>query len=99
MEFMKTPISPGRLYNHLVADFRAVCCDRCAHCTLPVPTTAYDPHGRLMWALGKLPEECQECERAISAIVRRYQARYDLMDPVAVMNRMREPPAQHRGAH
>ena len=78
---MKTIITPGRLYAKLSSDFRKVCCERCFQCTLPVPYTAADG----TWQLEDLPRGCEECARQISEIVRRYQARYELLDPFSPM--------------
>ena len=74
---MRTLITPGRLYSKLSADFRKVCCDRCSQCTLPVPYTAADG----TWQLGDLARDCGPCAKEIAALVRRYQAQYDLLDP------------------
>jgi hypothetical protein len=94
---MRARISPGRLYTKLTTDFRRVCCTRCAQCVLPVPYTVFGREGR-SWVLGELPEQCEECANAIEEIVRRHQAEYDLMDPLA-MNLVREAPANRRQAH
>ena len=94
---MRSRISPGRLYNKLTADFRQVCCARCAQCVLPVPHTVFGREGQ-SWVLGELPENCEECASAIEDIVRRHQAEYELMDPLAI-DLGREAPVNRRHAH
>jgi len=48
---------------------------------LPYPVDHPAPDGP-SWMLGALSRECEACTRAIAAIVRRHQARYDLIDPI-----------------
>ena len=74
---MRTLITPGRLYARMSSEFRRICCDRCAQCVLPVPYTAADGN----WQLGELPGPCEACEHEIQQMVRRYRAKYDLLDP------------------
>ena len=93
MDYMRTLITPGRLYSRLVTDFRKVCCEQCAHCILPVPETTTGGS----WDLGEMPRECAECARAIADIVRRHQTQYDLLDPFSPFG-TREPergPTRH----
>jgi hypothetical protein len=83
---MRTLITPGRLYARISADFRKICCARCNQCVLPVPFTAEDGS----WQIGDLSRECRSCAREIHAIVRRYQAKYDLLDPFSPLMLARE---------
>ena len=79
---MKSPITPGRLYAKLATEFRRAACEKCAHCVLPIPSLA-DEDEDGTWTLGTLPGACEECQAAIARIVRRHQAKYDLVDPVS----------------
>ena len=80
---MKTALTPGRLYSKLSTEFREVVCSRCRNCVLPVPLPVDQPNpDGPSWLLGALSRECEECTREIAAIVRRNQARYDLIDPI-----------------
>jgi hypothetical protein len=88
---MKTMITPGRLYAQLSREFREACCGRCASCILPPPHPVHDLAGDgPNWALGELPNTCDECLEELESIVRRHQERYDLLDPISP--RMPQPP-------
>ena len=78
---MRTLITPGRLYAKLSSEFRQVCCTNCVRCVLPIPAPIKGRDGST-WNLGALPQECDECAKAIREIVRRHQGEYDLLDPI-----------------
>ena len=89
---MKITLTPGRLYAELSAEFRQLRDPECANCILPMPIPVEDPEdGEPTWMLGALPHHCASCSKAIARIVRRYQAKYDLMDPISPPVRMRRP--------
>lgn len=48
--------------------------------------------------LGALSRECEDCKRAIAAIVRRNQDLYDLIDPVTPAVKMTRPHAASKPA-
>ena len=80
---MKTALTPGRLYSKLSSEYRQVRCSRCQNYALPLPYPV-DQANRdsPSWMLEALSRDCEDCGRAIAGIVRRYQARYDLIDPI-----------------
>ena len=91
---MKTALTPGRLYSTLASEFRDARCSRCQNCILPLPLPVDQPAaGGPSWVLGALSRECDDCKRAITAIVRRNQALYDLIDPVTPAVKMTRPHA------
>jgi hypothetical protein len=81
---MRKVLTPGRLYTTLSAEFRRLRCADCANCVLPVPVPVALPgDDDPSWKLEELPHLCKPCERAIRDVVRRAQARYDLLDPLS----------------
>jgi hypothetical protein len=95
---MKTIITPGRLYSKILHEFREVCCESCARNSLPVPQVVEEPGDGPEWVLGALSKECAGCTRKMAAIVRRLQAKYDLMDPVSAPIPRQMPPS-YRSFH
>ena len=93
---MRTLITPGRLYAKLSSEFRQVCCTNCVRCVLPVPAPYLGRDGTT-WNLGKLPDECDACAKAIKEIVLRHQAEFDLLDPITGWLGAREHEAPRPG--
>jgi hypothetical protein len=92
---MKAMITPGRLYYLMSAEFRQMRCSDCTNCSLPLPQ--HVDSEETSWALEKWTRDCEKCARLISQLVRKYQAKYDLMDPFSrpVPGRRKPPPAIH----
>ena len=81
---MRKLLTPGRLYTTLSAEFRRMRCPDCANCVLPVPVPVTHPgEDDPSWKLDELPHLCTACSKAIDDLVRRNQAKYDLLDPLS----------------
>jgi hypothetical protein len=78
---MRTMITPGRLYAKLASEFRQCACGNCMRCVVPLPFPVEGSSRGANWSLGPLPRDCEDCEKLIGDLVRRYQAEYHLLDP------------------
>jgi hypothetical protein len=90
---MRTIITPGRLYAKLSDEFRQVARSKCTQCVLPLPYRVDEPGEGPTWVLGPPSRECEECARVLAEIVRDYQARYDLLDPITPPVSLNRKPA------
>lgn len=94
--FMRAQISPGRLYARLNAEFMRLRSAGCHWCRLPVPhLIARDTTDEPNWTIARLPSGCRNCIPIVEALVRKYQAEFDLLDPISRPLRTR---TQYRAA-
>lgn len=95
---MRSIITPGRLYAKLAGEFRQA--SGCTQCILPLPYRVDEPGEGPTWVLGALTRDCERCSELIADIVRRNQARYDLLDPVTPpVSLGRKPPPRRNALH
>ncbi|HET7728971.1 MAG TPA: hypothetical protein VFK48_02955 [Usitatibacter sp.] len=88
---MRTPITPGRLYASMSAEFKRLRPASCQWCRLPLPhLTQASSEEEANWALAELPSGCAECLPVIEDIMQRYQRRFEMRDPLATP--LRAPP-------
>ena len=82
----KQTLTPGRLYARLSQEFHRVRPEECRSCQMPMvrlalPRSLDDAN----WDVE--PHRCCEaCGAVIEAIVKRMAERYDMFDPVSVLN-------------
>lgn len=77
---MREPITPGRLYARLSAEFRRR--RSCAWCRLPLPLMVErEADDEPNWTLDAFGPGCTGCERLVRALTHEYQDRFDLHDP------------------
>ena len=81
----RTPLTPGKLYARLSAEFRQVRPEHCGNCRMPmvVLTHRLGPDS-CNWTVEPASNLCSECEELIASIVEKAAREYDLHDPISV---------------
>ena len=81
----RTPLTPGKLYARLSAEFRRMRPADCGNCRMPmvVLTHRLGPEA-CNWTVESPGNPCERCESLVTAIVKGASEDYDLDDPISV---------------
>jgi hypothetical protein len=86
----RQPLTPGKLYVRLSAEFRMLRPESCSSCSVPLPLVVErDGPDSANWELGAVPPVCDDCRRTIEEVVSRALEHYDVYDPTALPARRR----------
>jgi hypothetical protein len=79
----RIPLTPGRLYARLSAEFQMLRSGRCSSCHMPLPEVVEDARGEdeANWTMGPIPSVCEECRPVAEDIARRTSYFYDVHEP------------------
>ena len=81
----RTPITPGRLYARLAAEYRRMRPEHCGSCRMPMVALVHRPSPEASnWTVEELGPLCEKCRVIVGAIVKEAAEEYDLRDPVSV---------------
>jgi hypothetical protein len=81
----RIPLTPGKLYALLSAEFRTLRSKQCESCAMPMPYLVHPPYpGAANWAVDDEVAACSECTEIAGKVVERMSGTYDVWDPISV---------------
>jgi hypothetical protein len=78
----KIPLTPGKLYARLSAEFNRRRPPECASCHMPMVYVIAPEMGDCAnWQVDEVAMGCEECRALVNEIAREHSFRYDIFDP------------------
>ena len=77
----RIPLTPGRLYKRLSAEFEMLRPASCSSCHMPLPEIVQADDDDANWTVGAIPSVCEECRPVAEGVARRASFFYDVHDP------------------